>query len=159
VPLAGLEIVQPPDVHVRADVGDLRLDLRLDATDQRGAQIFAAAQHALHIEIGRDTLHVGLLAKPLRQRLPIPHALGRSRDRRVRREAQQPPPHLVPQAIHDRDDGDQRGDADTDAEHRDPADEGNEKAAVAAHDVTQAHVDGHGMKHKAGKATAGDREM
>ena len=33
------------------------------------------------------------------------------------------------------------------------------KPRLAAHDVAQPHVDGHGMEHKAGKATAGDPEM
>jgi hypothetical protein len=59
----------PPaaDVHVPADLGDLRLELRLDAANHRRAQILAAAEHALQIEKGRDAFDVGLLADALRQ--------------------------------------------------------------------------------------------
>ena len=79
------------DVHVRTDRRNLRLDLRLDAANHGGAQILAAAEHALQIEVRRNLYDV-------RAR----HAAASNSQSRMRSgagdracdEAQQPPPHL-----------------------------------------------------------------
>ena len=64
VPLARLQIVQRPAFMCAPIVGDLRLDLRLDAANHGGAQILAAAEHALQIEVRRDLRRPG--SRPMR---------------------------------------------------------------------------------------------
>ena len=51
------------------------------------------------------------------------------------------------EAVHDRNDGDQRRDAETHPGHRHPGDERDEKALPAGADVTQANEDGQRVEH------------
>ncbi len=68
----------------------------------------------------------------------------------VRRERQQPLAQLAFQAVHDRKDDDERGDAQAHAQQRHPGDEGDEELVGTGAHVTQPDEQGQGIQHRAG---------
>ena len=80
------------------------------------------------------------------------HQPRRALERRMRGERDQPAAQFALEAVHHRDDGDQRRDADGHAQHRHPGDERDEEALPPGPDVAQADEDGQRMEHRAARA-------
>ena len=96
----------------------------------------------------RDALDARHGSNSVRDRLPVRQPLGRARHGGVRRERNQAVAQFALEPVHDRNDGNQRRDAETHPGHRDPGDERDEKALPAGADVTQANEDGQRVEHR-----------
>src|SRR5690606_10164906 len=55
-----LQVVEPSAQHVVRDFRYLRLELGIDSTNRRGAQLVSAAEHALKLHVRGDPDHVRL---------------------------------------------------------------------------------------------------
>ena len=66
----------------------------------------------------------------------------------MRSQRDQPVAQLALESVHDRDDRDQRRDAEADAEHRDPADERDEETLPPGADIAQADEHGQRVEHR-----------
>ena len=74
---------------------------------------------------------------------------GGDENARVRRQRQQPLAQLAFQAVHDRQDDDERRHAQAHAQQRHPGDEGDEELVGAGPHVAQADEQGQGIQHRA----------
>ena len=126
---------------MRDDLRYLRLDRGIDAADQRGAQLLTAPDHALQIEIRRNTddaLAPCVSAPPAAASpacAPGSAEIVACEARLSRRVRNSPSnPFITEMMVISAATPTQM------PEHRDPADEGNEEAAAAAAHVTQADV-------------------
>ncbi len=151
----GLEVGERALDQVLFDRGNRAFGLRVDAVQQDGFQRPGTPQHRLHVDERRDPLHPRHGLEPLGKRGPLREPARGSGDRGVGGQGNEPVAQFTLEAVHDRDDGDERSDAQADAGHRDPGDEGDEKALAAGPDVAQADEDGQRVKHR-GEVTGGE---
>ncbi len=137
---AGLERVERAALHEPGHVRHGRLRGRIDAAHEGGTHLGPGHEHALQAHVRRAALDAAHVRDALAHGAGIrEHAVG-GRDRDVLAHAEQAPPELALEAVHDRQDDDQRRDAERDAGQRREAHERHEAAAPARGQVTQPDV-------------------
>ncbi len=120
------EIGQLAALHFLADVGNFRLERRLDAAQRDAAHGVLAREQRLRFDIRRRADHFLVLARFLGGQLPVGHRPGRRKDFDVREHRQHAVAHFFLEPVHHRQHHDQRRDAERDARHRHERDERNE---------------------------------
>ncbi len=142
VPRTGGEIGEPPLEQMRLDLRHRRLGDGLDSVQHDRKQRSDATEHGLYVHERRGADDTGDRAgtQPTSGPIGLP-AFARGH-RGVRGERDEATAQLPFESVHDRDDRDERCDTQAYAEHRHPADEGDEKPAAAGPDVSQPEEDG-----------------
>ena len=137
----------------------MRLDAGVDTAEDHGEHFRRSQGERLDLCVRRYARNAGHTSDDSLGVLP----LGRSGCRRtlvgchtgVSAEREQSVPQLVLEAIHDREDDDQGGDADTDTHERGPGDERDEELVGPCPDVAQAYVKRKRVKHRRDLTTIG----
>ena len=132
----GLERLEATVDHAAAEFRHLFLLGGQDAARHHPAHALAARHHALTGDVRRAPFHVRIL-DALGHRPPIMQRAGGFGDRDMRNHAEDAAAQLLAKAVHDRQGGDERGDAERDAEDRDKRDDGNEVTVFARARVAQ----------------------
>ncbi len=109
--LAGPQIVERPLNHLAADVGHLSFLGRQNPLDQRAADQRGVIEHRLSANVGRAAGDPRIFQGPIAHRAPVVHHAVPAVDGGVRRHRQNSAAHFLLKTVHDRKDGDQRGDA------------------------------------------------
>ncbi len=113
----------------------------------RGLQIAGTADHRLHVDERCGANRAGRGKCAFRDRSPVAHEFGRTLDRRVRGKRDQPAPEFAFKPVHHRNDGDQGGHAQADAQHGHPGNERYEEPPATGPDVAQPDEDWQGLEH------------
>ena len=126
-PRAGDEARQRRVAQLGGEVGDGRLFLRRDAADDDAAHVVAARDQRLRGNERRGADDLGILPRLVGDPAPVDEAgTAGVAQLDVGDHRQHPVAHFLLEAVHDRQDDDQRGDAEGDAEHRHAGDERDE---------------------------------
>ena len=145
--LAGAQIVQRSLHHLAADVRHLPFLRRQNTLNQRAADQRGVVEHRLAPDVGRAALDLGIAQRLFAHRRPIVHQAIPAAEGSVGGHRQNAPAQFLLEAVHHRQDGDQRGDAQRDAEHGGQGNEGNEVIAALGAGVAQADEQFQGTKH------------
>ena len=128
----GLKIAQGARAHVAVDVGHLRFERGIDAAHERAAVDLARREHGLPEHVGRGGKHARIRLRQPRHGRPVLDRAVERADFDVRRYREDARAQLLLEAVHHRQHHDERGDAQSDAEHRYRGDEGDESVTTRA---------------------------
>lgn len=134
----GRQQIKTAALHMRAEIGNLVFLVGQDATHQRAAHRLPVGEHALRLHEGRRCGDARLLRRLPGNALPASHFAVGTADLHVRNDGQDAAAQLGLEAVHHRQDDDQRSDAERDTAHRDQRNEGNEMIAPLGARIAQA---------------------
>src|SRR5262245_11747691 len=107
-------------------------------------------QQAMQLDVGRRADHAFHLSRAFHELRPLGQALLTIGEPGMGSEAQKAVTQFVLEAIHHRQDSDQRRHSHADAEHGDPADKGDKELAAARAYVAQSDEKRQGKRHAVG---------
>ena len=127
--LARLERGQRTHAHVCADIGNGILQRRIDTTHKRSAVHVPRGKHRLAQHVRRCGFDTRMRARRLRDLLPVRHFAVERAHLDMRGDGEDAVSKLVLEAVHHRQNHDERSHAERDAGHRSKRDERNKAVA------------------------------
>jgi hypothetical protein len=135
--LARAQRVERAGAHVLREIGDFVFLVGQDAAHHRAAHRLAVRQHGLRLHEGRARHHARMLRGNLGDALPVREAVIFGEDLQVRDHTEDAGAHFLLEAVHHRQDHDQRPHADRDADHRHRGIDADEAVAAPGARIAQ----------------------